>query len=164
MIDMVAARFEMVAPTGITPCDTVLFGTRMAPSKLVPLHSHIDPECFYVLEGRLEVFLMDDAPKWNVSAGRSLLVTDGIKHAVRNSAETAADLVLATNSRFVNFLGQAGRLVAANGPFAAPSSDDIQRMLQSSQAYGYWNASSRRMGRKEMRGSQDEDVRGDARP
>jgi hypothetical protein len=70
-----------------------------------------------------------------------LLITDGIKHAVRNSAETAADLVLATNNRFASFLGEAGRLVAANAPFAAPSSDDIQRMLQASQAYGYWNAS-----------------------
>ena len=66
MIDMVGARFEMVARMGITPGDTVLFRTRMAPGKLVPLHSHIDPECFYVLEGRLEVFLMDDVPKWNV--------------------------------------------------------------------------------------------------
>jgi quercetin dioxygenase-like cupin family protein len=136
MIDMVGARVEMVARMGIAPGDTVLFGTRMAPGKIVPLHSHIDPECFYVLEGRLEMFLMDDAPKWNVvTAGRSLLIADGIKHAVRNSAETAADLVLATNNRF------ASCLVAANAPFAAPSSDDIQRMLQASQAYGYWNAS-----------------------
>jgi quercetin dioxygenase-like cupin family protein len=142
MIDMVGARFEMVARMGIAPGDTVLFRTRMAPGKLVPLHSHIDPECFYVLDGRLDVFLMNDAPKWNVvQAGRSLLIADGIKHAVRNSAETAADLVFATNNRFASFLGEAGRLVAANAPFAAPSSDDIQRMLQASQAYGYWNAS-----------------------
>jgi hypothetical protein len=36
MIDMVGARFEMVARMGITPGDTVRFRTRMAPGKLVP--------------------------------------------------------------------------------------------------------------------------------
>ena len=142
MIDMLGARFEMVARMGIRSNDTVLFRTRMSSGKLVPLHSHIDPECFYVLEGCLEVFLVDDAPKWHlVEAGRSLLVADGIKHAVRNSADTAADLVLTTNNRFARFLAEAGRLVTEDTPFAPPSRDDIRRMLHVSEAYGYWNAS-----------------------
>jgi hypothetical protein len=36
----------------------------MAPGKLVPLHSHADPECFYLLRSEIEVFVVDDAPKW----------------------------------------------------------------------------------------------------
>lgn len=142
IIDMVGARFEMVARMGALPADTVFFRTRMPPGKLVPLHSHIDPECFYVLEGCLEVFLVDEAPKWHaIQMGQSLLVADGIKHAVRNPGETAADLILATNNRFASFLGKAGHLVTADAPFVPPSSDDIQHMLQVSRAYGYWNAS-----------------------
>jgi hypothetical protein len=43
LIDMMGARFEMVARMGANHNDTVLFRTRMAPGKLVPLHSHIDP-------------------------------------------------------------------------------------------------------------------------
>jgi quercetin dioxygenase-like cupin family protein len=66
LIDMMGARFEMVARMGSSQSDTVLFRTRMAPGKLVPLHSHIDPECFYLLEGQIEVFLVDDASKWHV--------------------------------------------------------------------------------------------------
>ena len=64
LIDMMGARFEMVARMGAGQNDTVLFRTRMAPGKLVPLHSHIDPECFYVLDGQIEAFIVDDAPKW----------------------------------------------------------------------------------------------------
>jgi quercetin dioxygenase-like cupin family protein len=142
MIDMVGSRFEMVARLGAGQNDTVLFRTRMAPGKHVPLHSHIDPECFYVLEGQIEVFLVDDASTWHVvEAGRSLLIADGIKHAVRNLTENAADLVLATNNRIAKFLGEAGRSVAPNALFEPPSPDEIQHMLRVSQAYGYWNAS-----------------------
>jgi Cupin domain len=80
LIDMMGARFEMVARMGSEQRDTVLFRTRMAPGKLVPLHSHIDPECFYVLAGRLEVFLVDEASKWRwVETGQSLLIENGIK-------------------------------------------------------------------------------------
>ena len=72
LIDMMGARFEMVARMGSNQSDTVLFRTRMAPGRLVPLHSHIDPECFYLIEGRIEVFLVDDAPKWRaVDTGQS---------------------------------------------------------------------------------------------
>ena len=40
LIDMMGARFEMVARMGSEQRDTVLFRTRMAPGKLVPLHPH----------------------------------------------------------------------------------------------------------------------------
>jgi quercetin dioxygenase-like cupin family protein len=56
----------------------------MEPGKLVPLHSHIDPECFYLLEGQIDVYVVDDAPKWRmVETGHSYLVSNGVKHAVR---------------------------------------------------------------------------------
>jgi hypothetical protein len=55
LIDMMGARFEMVARMGVDQNDAVLFRTRMAPGKLVPPHSHIDPECFYILDGQPDV-------------------------------------------------------------------------------------------------------------
>jgi quercetin dioxygenase-like cupin family protein len=111
-IDMMGARFEMVARMGSNKSDTVLFRTRMAPGRLVPLHSHIDPECFYLIDGRIEVFVVDDAPRWRViDTGQSFLIADGVKHAVRNAADKTADIVLATNNRFASFLSEAGRSV-----------------------------------------------------
>lgn len=142
LIDMMGARFEMVARMGSDERDVVLFRTRMAPGRLVPLHSHIDPECFYLLEGQIEVFVVDDAPKWQgVRTGQSLLVAEGKKHAVRNASETTADIVLATNNRFASFLSEAGRSVTPGAVFTPPSPEDIERMIRVSQAYGYWNAS-----------------------
>jgi quercetin dioxygenase-like cupin family protein len=142
LIDMVGGRLELVARMGAEANDTVLFRTRMAPGKLIPLHSHSDPECFYVISGRLDVFLLDDAPKWrSVEAGRSVLVANGVKHAVRNTAEQALDLIVATNNRFASFLRAAGRKVPPDAPFVPPTPEDIQRMIRVAQAYGYWNAS-----------------------
>jgi quercetin dioxygenase-like cupin family protein len=142
LIDMMGARFEMVGRMGADQNDTVLFRTRMAPGKLVPLHSHIDPECFYVLEGQIEAFVVDDTPKWRVvGAGQSLLLADGVNHAVRNATEKTADVVLATNNRFAGFLAEAGRSATPGSTFAPPSPEDIQRVIRVSQHYGYWNAS-----------------------
>ena len=141
-VDMIGARFAMVASMGAGEQDTFLFRTGMAPGRLVPLHSHIDPECFYVLEGRIEVLVLDDAPGWRpAGAGQSLLVANGVKHAVRNTTETAADLILATNNRFSDFLATAGLLVPQDSvPMAPPSPERIQRMLNAAHSWGYWVA------------------------
>jgi quercetin dioxygenase-like cupin family protein len=141
IIDMVGSRFQAVARMGGGENDTVLFRTRMAPGRLVPLHSHADPECFYLLEGSLDVFVVDDAPGWRVvNTGESLLLAGGVKHAVRNAASVGADIVLATNNRFARFLLEAGRRVAVDAPFVPPTPEDIGRLLRVSASYGYWNA------------------------
>ncbi len=141
IIDMMGARFEMAARMGTGEDDTVLFRTSLPPGKLVPLHSHIDPECFYVLDGQIDVFVADEAPKWHtIAPGKSLLVADGLKHALRNSATKTADVILATNNRFAAFVSEAGRAVAPGAPFAPPSAGDLERMLQAAAAFGYWNA------------------------
>jgi len=64
-----------------------------------------------------------------------------VKHAVRNAGETTADILLATNNRFATFLGVAGRSATPGAVFTPPTSEDIQRLVRVSQAYGYWNAS-----------------------
>jgi len=142
LIDMVGARFEKVASMGTSDADTVLFRTRMAAGRVVPLHSHMDPECFYVLEGRIEVFVVAGVPRWlEVGAGRSLLVADGLKHAVRNTSDQPADLILATNIRLARYFREAGRPARPGAELLPPTPDDIQRMIRVSDAYGYWIAS-----------------------
>jgi len=142
LIDMVGARFEVVARMGTGDADTVLFRTRMTAGKVVPLHSHVDPECFYVLNGCIEVFVVGDGPRWQaVETGRSLLVADGVKHAVRNTADQPADLILATNNRLARYFREAGRPAAPGTEPLPPTPDDIQRMIRVSKAYGYWIAS-----------------------
>jgi quercetin dioxygenase-like cupin family protein len=142
LIDMVGARFEAIARMGTGDADTALFRARMAAGKVVPLHSHIDPECFYVLSGRIEVFVLNDVPSWRtVETGHSLLVANGVKHAVRNTADQSADMILATNNRLARYFREAGRLVKPGTEILPPTVDDIQRMIRLSEAYGYWIAS-----------------------
>lgn len=142
LIDMRGGRFELVARMGTADTDTVLFRTRMAAGKTVPLHSHVDPECFYVLSGRIEVFLVGERPRWHViEANHSLLIADGVKHAVRTTAHHPADLVLATNNRLARYFREAGRPVMPGAEPVPPTPEDIQRIIRVSEAYGYWIAS-----------------------
>ena len=142
LIDMVGARFEAVARMGNDDADIVLFRTRMAAGKLVPLHSHIDPECFYVLAGSIEVFVVDHVSHWHmIKTGRSLLVTNGVKHAVRNMTDQPADLIVATNNRLARYFREAGRPATPGTDLSPPTPDDIQRMIRTSNIYGYWIAS-----------------------
>lgn len=114
----------------------------MAAGKIVPLHSHIDPECFYVLSGQIQVHLDGTVPGWHtVETGRSLLVADGIKHAVRNSADQPADLIVVTDNRLARFFREAGRPASPGSALVPPTSEDIQRLLRVADAFGYWIAS-----------------------
>jgi quercetin dioxygenase-like cupin family protein len=141
LIDMVGARFETVARMGDDDTDIVLFRTHMAAGKLVPLHSHIDPECFYVLTGSIEVFVVDHVSRWHtIETGHSLLIANGLKHAVRNMTDQPADLILATNNRLARYFREAGRPAAQGTDLLPPTPDDIQRMTRVSNAYGYWTA------------------------
>ena len=127
---------------GPAESDAVLFRTSMAPGQLVPLHSHVDPECLYVLSGELEVFVVDEAPGWRpVKAGRSVLLADGVKHAFRNPAAEAADFIVVTNNRLARFFSEAGRPVASDAAFAPPSAEDIERVRRVARDFGYWLAS-----------------------
>jgi len=142
LIDMVGARFEAVAQMGTGDADTVLFRTRMPAGKIVPLHSHSDPECFYVLSGQIQVRLDDVLLGWHsVEAGCSLLVADGIKHVVRNSSDQAADLIVVTNNRLARYFREAGRPASPGSALLPPTPEDIQRLLRAADAYGYWIAS-----------------------
>ena len=141
VIDMSGARFEVVAQMGNEEADSILFRTSMGAGEFVPLHSHIDPECFYVLTGQIEVFVIRDNPSWQtVEVGHSLLLADGVKHAVRNSSTQRADLIVVTNNRLGQYFRDAGRSVAMNAPFTPPEPEDIERLLKMAKSYGYWIA------------------------
>jgi quercetin dioxygenase-like cupin family protein len=142
LIDMVGSRFELVSSMGDSENDSVIFRTKMAAGKSVPLHGHSDPECFYVLSGNLGVFLDDGSKTWRtIGTGSSILEANGVRHAIRTPAEAGADLVMITNNRFARFLRDAGRRVSPETPFRPPTAEDIERMIRASAAYGYWNAS-----------------------
>src|ERR1700736_4813131 len=59
------------------------------PSRVViPLHSHADPEIFYVLNGSLEVFQAEGpSAGWQtVNAPEVVSIPGNVRHAVRNTS------------------------------------------------------------------------------
>jgi hypothetical protein len=117
---MVGARFEMVARMGTDDGDTVWFRTRMAAGKLVPLPSHVDPECFYVLSGQIEAFVVDwsqySSRKWSKGCGPELF-----RPASRPDRRD--------HNRLARYFGEASRPAVAGPELSPPTPDDIQRLI-----------------------------------
>jgi quercetin dioxygenase-like cupin family protein len=55
---------------------------------VIPLHSHADPEIFYVLNGSLEVFQAEGpSAGWQtVNAGEVVSIPGNVRHALRNTS------------------------------------------------------------------------------
>lgn len=140
-MDVMGTSMSVVARLGEAEGDTVLIRSRMgAQPRQVPLHSHPDVESFYVLEGRLDVFLSGDCPGWHtIETGQSLTVPGGVAHAVRNASGAPVDSLIATTVRLANFLGE---IAATPGvtPRVPPSAEDIARVRAKVAEYGYWMA------------------------
>jgi quercetin dioxygenase-like cupin family protein len=137
-VDMLGSRFELVARMGTAENDAVIFRTSMSAGQNVPIHSHVDPECIYVLSGQLEAFILNGTRGWHaIKVGQSVLFANGVKHAVRNAERQSADLILATNNRFARFLFEAGRPVASGAAFAPPRGEDIERVGRVAREFGY---------------------------
>jgi hypothetical protein len=61
-------------------------------------------------------------PGWRtVETGDSLLVANGVKHAVRNTADQPADLIPATNNRLARYFCEAGRPVTPGTEVLRPT-------------------------------------------
>jgi len=109
------------------------------PGGIVPLHSHDDPEAFFVVSGTKQALLEGDAGlEWHrVNAGDYVDIKGGTRHAWRNdSDEPVVDLLITTN-RLGQFFEELRRPAGASGP---PSPDDLTRLAAVSAKYGYWFA------------------------
>lgn len=141
-INLMGAQMLVVARMGAGDDDTVLIRSRMTEEpRMVPLHAHADVECFYVLSGRLDVYLDGDEPGWRmVGAGQSLTVPGNVKHAVRNASGAPVDSILATTVRIARFFREIGQPGNVPAP-AVPTAVDLARVRERATAYGYWLAS-----------------------
>ena len=139
-IDVVGGRISVVGRMETHDDDVVLIRAHMSLGESVLLHAHCDPECFYVLEGRIEVFLGDNEPRWHlVGQGQSLFVAGGVKHAVRNTSNMPAAIV-GTTVRLARFLREVGRS-ASGDDHRPPTSADFETLQRKARGYGYWLAS-----------------------
>jgi len=112
----------------------------MVPSGVViPLHSHADPEIFYVLNGSLEVF---QAEGWQtVTAGEVVSIPGNVRHAVRNTSPSPITLITVSKQELYSFFRELARPFDPNRPPAPPTPEEMQQLFNVAEKYEYWLAS-----------------------
>jgi len=110
------------------------------PRTIIPLHSHPSPEVFYVLEGVMEVFQQDgDASGWQTATiGDVVTIAGGVKHALRNSGDTAVTSILVGDGQLERFFHE---LAVPLGPGEAPpvpTPEVMQKLFEVAARYKYW--------------------------
>jgi quercetin dioxygenase-like cupin family protein len=128
----------------VAPSDAAgAFGIMRAmvpPSIAIPLHSHADPEVFFIIEGRLEVLQYDGgAASWlTAAAGDVIYVPGGVKHAIRNSSPSRTTILLATTPNIYEFFRKLGKPYNPDELPGPPTEEDMRHLLVLAEKYGYW--------------------------
>jgi quercetin dioxygenase-like cupin family protein len=120
----------------------VMIGT-IPPGVSVPLHSHADVESFYLLSGSVQVLSQkDDSFEWlTANAGEFVHVSGGAKHAFRNTSSEPVVELITTTPKIGRFFQEVGKPLTPGASPKPPTPEDIQRFMQVSASYHYWNAS-----------------------
>ena len=124
-------------PEQINDQISVMRGT--VPSGVViPLHSHADPEIFYVLNGSLEVF---QAEGWQtVTAGEVVSIRGNVRHALRNTSPSPITSIIVSKQELYSFVRELARPFDPNRPPAPPTPEEMQQLFSAAGKYEYWLA------------------------
>jgi len=140
-LDVFGAGIQFLAELGAGEDGISLMRGQLPPHVVVPLHSHMDREVLYVLEGTLDISLgpVGQATWQTVEAGRLVDVAEGVPHALRNRGDRPVDIFLVTTRRIADLFRELG-LPAASMPPGPPSPERLAAFAQASSARGMWLA------------------------
>jgi quercetin dioxygenase-like cupin family protein len=140
--DVFGVRLQFLIAPDQSNGNISLYRGTLPPGIVVPLHSHPEPEIFYVLEGNLEIYQESGAQHgWSISgAGNVVAIPAEIKHALRNTSSSPAMTVLVTQNRLYGFFREIAKPV--NGqPGTPPCPEELQQLFMVAAKYGYWMGS-----------------------
>jgi quercetin dioxygenase-like cupin family protein len=129
-------------PEQINDQISVMGGT-VPPGVVIPLHSHADPEIFYVLNGSLEVFQAEGpSAGWQtVNAGEVVSIPGDVRHALRNTSSSPMTSITVSKQELYNFFRELARPFDPNISPAPPTSEEMQQLFSVAEKYEYWLAS-----------------------
>ena len=135
-LDVLGPRIAFLTALSDADDEYCLIASSFPAGVVVPVHSHVDRETFWVLEGEIQG-LWDE--RWiTLTAGGVLDIPGHIKHAWRNPSDAAVSLLIVTTNRLGRFLRDVGRPVATVGA-DVPTPAEIQRLFDTARAY--WTGS-----------------------
>ena len=146
-VDQTFNTFGVLLNFLVTPAETghevSLFKGILPPGVVIPLHSHAEPEVFYVLEGSLEVYRESGQPQgWSTPRPAGVVAIPGnVKHALRNTSSTPTTVLLVTQEELYNFFRSIAKPFEAGQLPAPPSPEDMQQLFAVAAKYHYWMGS-----------------------
>src|ERR1700736_2777052 len=109
----------------------------------IPLHSHADPEIFYVLNGSIEVFQAEgQSAGWQiVNAGEVVSIAGNVRHALRNTSSSPITSIIVSKQELYSFFRELARPFDPNRPPAPPTPEEMLQLFSVAEKYEYWLAS-----------------------
>jgi len=128
----------LCTPEQINDQISVMRGTVPA-GVVIPLHSHADPEIFFVLAGSIEVFQSEG---WQtVVAGEVVSILGNVRHALRNTSSSPSTLITVSKQELCNFFRELAQPFGANVSPSPPTPAEMQQLFHVAEKYEYWLAS-----------------------
>jgi len=118
---------------------SVMLG-EIPPRAVIPLHSHADPEIFYLTQGKMDVFQDDGISSgWQTAnVGDVVTIAGGVKHALRNPGATLVTTMLVSEERLYRFFRELAKPLEAGAPPPVPTPEVMQQLFEVAARYGYW--------------------------
>jgi quercetin dioxygenase-like cupin family protein len=122
---------------------SVMLGT-VPPQGMVYLHSHAEPESFYILDGEMEVYqeTVNKAEWTRVRKGHFVAIRSNVKHAWRNSSSNLCAVLILTGGDVYTFLRELCELTQSNTAEKASSPKVLAKIQELAAAHHVWIGSS----------------------
>ena len=136
-------QIQFLAAPDQTGTDISIMRTVIPTDTTIPLHSHADPEIFYLLAGAMEVFQERNGHgEWKkIRSGEMVSIPGGIKHAIRNTSSIPVISLVTTKMELYLFFRTLSRPVTGEAINDPSATNEMDRLFASAEKYGYWLAS-----------------------
>jgi quercetin dioxygenase-like cupin family protein len=140
MFAVVGTLLQFVSTPEQSAADVSVMRGGVPAGAVVPLHSHADPEIFYLTEGSMEVFQDDgQSSGWQTATtGDVVTIAGGVRHALRNPGSSAVMTVLVSQGQLYRFFRELAEPLDAGAAPPVPSPEVMQKLFEVAARYHYW--------------------------